>query len=96
MVNDPGTSLLSKFIVQKLDEVALRYEQCDEWEMVEITHRLPEWQRNDPGESSKEIPLAHILEAVGRSDDLGKIIARARQDDYASDFFCGSSETARP
>ena len=66
MVNDPGTSLLSKFIVQKLDEVALRYEQCDEWEMVEITHRLPEWQRNDPGESSKEIPLAHILEAVGK------------------------------
>ena len=67
MVKDPGVRLLSRYVARKLEEVATRYENLDEWGMVEITHKLPEWQINDPGDSSQEIPLAHILEAVGPS-----------------------------
>ena len=90
MIADPGAGLLSKFVTQKLEEVASRYDTFDEWAMVEETHRLPEWKRNNPGESSREIPLAHILEAIGRGGDLEKIVARAREDDRACNFFCGS------
>ena len=52
MVKDPGVRLLSRYVSRKLEEVATRYENLDEWGMVEITHKLPEWQRNDPGDSS--------------------------------------------
>ncbi len=90
MTADPGAGLLSRFVTRKLEEVASRYEAFDEWDMVEVTHHLPEWMRNNPGESSKEIPLADILEAIGRGDDLENIVANAREDDYACEFFCGS------
>ncbi len=86
MVKDPGVRLLSRYVARKLEEVATRYENLDEWGMVEITHKLPEWQINDPGDSSQEIPLAHILEAVGRLDDLERIVANAREDESARAF----------
>jgi uncharacterized phage-associated protein len=87
MIADPGVGLLSRFVSRKLEEVATRYENYDEWQMVEETHKLPEWKRNDPGESSQEIPLVHILEAVGRDADLDKILSGAREDELARDAF---------
>ncbi len=87
MIADPGIGLLSKFVLRKLEEIATRYEDFDEWAMVEVAHQLPEWKRNDPGQSTSEIPLVHILEAVGRAADLEKIVSRAKEDDRASDFF---------
>ncbi len=86
MIKDPGVKLLSRYISRKLEEVARRYENFDEWEMVEETHKLPEWRRNDPGTSSREIPLAHVLDAVGRLADLDRILANAREDENARDF----------
>jgi len=94
MISDPGVGLLSRFVSRKLEEVAARYENFDEWQMVEETHKLPEWQRNDPGESSKEIPLAHILEAIGRDADLERIISGAREDERARDLFRDPSRVA--
>ncbi len=90
LICDPGAGLLSKFVTGKLEEVAARYDALDEWAMVEETHKLPEWRKNDPGESSREIPLEDILEAVGRAADLDEIVAHAREDDRAHQFFCGS------
>ena len=66
---DPGIELLTKFEIEKINEVSERYCRCDEWDMVRITHELPEWKRNDPGESSKPIPDEDILEAIERLDD---------------------------
>jgi len=87
MATDPGSGLLSRFVVRKLTEVADRYQDYDEWDMVEETHKLPEWTRNNPGESSREIPLLHILEALGLDREIDKIVANAREDDRARDFF---------
>jgi uncharacterized phage-associated protein len=87
LVKDPGVRLLSRYVSRKLSEVAARYEDYDEWQMVEVTHKLPEWQKNDPGTSSKQIPLADILEAIGRSADIERIIANAREDEQARAFF---------
>jgi uncharacterized phage-associated protein len=87
MTNDPGGSRLSKFLVGKLEEVAARHEDDDEWAMVDITHRLPEWQKNEPGKSSKPIPLEDILAGIGRLDDMGAILEGTRADQRSSDFF---------
>ncbi len=95
MITDPGAGLLSRFVTRKLEEVATRYDALDEWAMVEETHKLPEWQKNDPGGSSREIPLADILEAVGRSADLDEIVAHAREDEQAGEFFCAIPEQRR-
>ncbi|HEX7449439.1 MAG TPA: Panacea domain-containing protein [Pirellulales bacterium] len=87
MTADPGLGRLSRFIAAKLGDVARRHRSDDEWQMVEITHRLPEWVKNDPGDSSKEIPLNDILAAVGREADLDKIISDARFDAMSIKFF---------
>lgn len=75
MHSDPGIGALTPFIAKKLEAVAQRHEEDDEWSMVEFTHELPEWKKNDPGTSSKAIPLADILEALGIADEAASIIS---------------------
>ncbi|MCA9260133.1 MAG: SocA family protein, partial [Planctomycetales bacterium] len=75
MHSDPGMTSLSRFMTRKLNEVADRYLDDDEWDMVEHTHQFPEWIKNDPGESSQSIPLQDILSAVGKSDDIDRIVS---------------------
>lgn len=65
MVGDPDVGYLSRFEIQKLQDVAKQYAEFDEWDLVKETHKLPEWQKNDPGTSCNPIPLKDILEAVG-------------------------------
>ena len=76
---EPGNAALSRRDIGKLEEVACRYAALDEWDLVDLTHALPEWQRNDPGKSSKPIPLADILQAVNRTEDAAQIQEDARQ-----------------
>jgi uncharacterized phage-associated protein len=80
LVEDPGLDRLTRREMAILDAVIEEYRAYDEWEMVELTHTLPEWLKNDPGESSKEIPLGDILEATGRQEDLEDIEEDARLD----------------
>jgi uncharacterized phage-associated protein len=78
LLKDPGNGALSKYEVSKLRELTERYADKNEWDMVEIVHALDEWKKNDPGKSSKPIPLEDILEAVGRSEDREAILQDAR------------------
>jgi uncharacterized phage-associated protein len=89
LAKDPGNDELSLYEIQKLQDVWDRYRTKDEWEMVQMTHEFPEWKKNDPGKSSKPIPLADILEAVGRKGDLEKIEETARQSAAFGAFFGG-------
>ena len=89
MVKDPGNGKLSKYEIGKLRELAKKYEDQNEWDMVEIVHTFDEWKRNDPGESSKLIPLEHILEAIGRLGDLGAIVQEARDHEAFDRLFAG-------
>jgi uncharacterized phage-associated protein len=65
---------LSKYEIEKLESITRQYDDRDEWEMVEETHKFPEWKKNDPGDSSRPIPLEDILDAVGRAHDIEAII----------------------
>lgn len=86
--DDPGVPDLSRFELGILQRVAADYADKDEWDMVEITHGFPEWEKNDPGDSSRPIPLEDILEAVGRSADL-KAIEQDARDEAAFDRVFG-------
>jgi uncharacterized phage-associated protein len=79
-VADPGTDKLCKYEVEKLREVSTRYAECSRWQLRDETHKLPEWQKNDPGKSVRPIPLEDILEAVDRADALSTIEQDARED----------------
>lgn len=87
MERDPGAGALSKYVVSKLDEVANRHEDDDEWALVELTHRLPEWIANNPGQSSKPIHLEQILEAMGCAEDCERIVEDARAREATREFF---------
>lgn len=83
----PGIGELSRFEIKKLQEITRRYEDLDDWEIVELTHQFPEWVRNNPGQSSKPIPLAHILEAVGCGDRVEAIQRDIEEQDAISREF---------
>lgn len=80
LVDDPGQAALSKFEIETLERVAEENRGRDEWEMVDLTHGFPEWIKNNPGDSSKWIPLEDVLEALGRSGDLDEIKKEAEAD----------------
>lgn len=83
----PGVEKLSRMEIETLQEVASEYRLLDEWEMVKVVHELDEWKRNDPGTSSKPIPLQHILEAIGLGDRADGVIQEASQQAAFDDFF---------
>ncbi len=76
---EPGVDELNRYELETLEKISRRYEDKDEWDMVEITHKFQEWIKNNPGSSSRPIQLEDILEAVGRSKDLGEILQDEEQ-----------------
>ena len=73
----PEFDELSEFEVAAIHDVASEHADDDEWALIEFTHEaLPEWKKNDPGESSKPIPVEDILEAIGYSkEEIADVIA---------------------
>ncbi len=87
LIRDPGNGQLCRYEIAKLLEVWSRYADDDEWALVNETHKLQEWIKNDPGTSSKPIPLSDLLEAVNRADWLETIIKDADESADARSLF---------
>jgi len=77
--HDPGTSELNRFEIELLEEISDRYRDWDQWEIVELTHSFHEWKKNDPGTSSKQIPLMDILEGLGKEASYTEIVRQAEE-----------------
>lgn len=73
LIDNPGFGKLSKYEIELLQTICEENRELDEWAMVEKTHGFQEWQKNDPGESSKPIPLSDVLVALGKQDELPRI-----------------------
>jgi uncharacterized phage-associated protein len=73
LLKDPDVRQLSRYEIAKLQEVAQRYAEDDEWALSRHTHGFAEWQKHDPGKSCRPIPLDDLLEAVGRGEVAAKI-----------------------
>jgi uncharacterized phage-associated protein len=84
---NPGVGKLSKAEIETLRKVVNIHREHDEWEMVNFTHELDEWKKNDPGTSSRPIPLRDILEAVGRAQEADAIIEEAEKERAFDAFF---------
>ena len=70
LVEDPGLANLSRFDIETIERVAEEFRAFNEWELVELTHKFPEWRKNSPDESQmKWISFTDILEALGRAPD---------------------------
>lgn len=79
LIQDPGNGKLCRYEIDLLKKICEEYREKSEWDIVEESHKLPEWQKNNPGESSKAIPLSDLLEAVGRLDWLEDIIQMSQE-----------------
>jgi uncharacterized phage-associated protein len=78
LIADPEVGKLSKYEIEKLQEVASRFENYDDWAVADYTHQFTEWQRNQPqGNAVKEIPLDDLLEAVGLKDEKEDLLREA-------------------
>jgi len=92
LIKDPGLANLSRFEVETLERVAEEYRTCDEWDMVEQTHKhCAEWKKHAPRGSSlvNEIPLIDLLDAVGRSEDRQEIEDEAKVESAFARLFGG-------
>jgi len=85
LLNDPGTSHLTKAILFKLAEVTERYQDKDEWDMVEESHLLPEWRRVFPEGSKSAFPMRweDALIAQGKQT----LVSEVENDERASAIF---------
>lgn len=79
-VADPGDEMLCKYEIDKLTEVAQRHRDDDRWVMKKITHALPEYKKNNPGEHSKDIPVSDILAAAGKQERTNAVVRAANAD----------------
>ncbi len=64
--NDPGEDELSTAEVQLLDEIFRQHGTKSRWELVDLTHKLPEWKNPQGGAIS--IQYRDILKAGGKTE----------------------------
>jgi uncharacterized phage-associated protein len=77
----PETSALSEAEVALIDEIFAKHRGLSESELVELTHRLPEW--SDPGKTSVAIPFERILKLGRKSDcEIAAIAGEAAADEF--------------
>lgn len=63
---EAGNDELSEAEESLLDEIFRQYGHLSRWELVKLTHKLPEWK--DPQGSAIRISYRDILKAGGKSD----------------------------
>jgi uncharacterized phage-associated protein len=79
MVEDPDVRKLSRYEIEKLQEIAARHAQEDEWDLSRLTHTFDEWNKNKPNDGScPSISLEDILTAVGLARSAPEIVEDAR------------------
>ena len=72
----PEWNSLSPYDLSVLDETFDRFGRLSKWDLVRLTHDLPEWQ--DPAGSSTTIDARVILREAGKSDEeIADIAAQA-------------------
>jgi uncharacterized phage-associated protein len=82
--SEPTSDELSDAEVALLEEIFHRYGKLGRWELVELTHKLPEW--TDPQGSAISITYRDILRAGGKSESEIAAIEEELQELGAVDF----------
>jgi uncharacterized phage-associated protein len=84
---EPDVGRLSRYEIEKLQEIAKQHEDDDEWALSRFTHSFEEWRKNDPGTSCRAIPLSDVLAAVGRKQATAQIAQEAHDAGFFDRLF---------
>jgi uncharacterized phage-associated protein len=85
LFDNPGKSHLSKDILKKLQTIMVRYQDLDEWDMVEVTHHLEEWRKNFPAGSTSAHPIPWEDALIAQKKE--HLISEVEKDERASALF---------
>lgn len=88
---NPGNSHLSPFEVEILEGISRKYEALGDWELVDETHKLPEYKKHAVETSSEDIPFEDILDAIGLGDKIEEIRAENEAHALAERLFGGAT-----
>lgn len=91
LAKDPGNDELSEYEIDKLTSVSKANREVDTWELVERTHKFPEWKQWQLPGSSRTIPLESLLGALGFSSDEILEIAQDIERDRRMDHILGQN-----
>lgn len=86
LVEDPGNGSLSRYEIAKLNAICQQFDANDDFEVTEAAIALPE-SRRAVDASHSAISVMQVLEAVGRGDDIERILQDAAMDAKAAEFF---------
>ena len=84
---DPGDDRLSDFEVEILEKVFAENGKKSFSELVQDTHRFPEWAETFVQGTSTEIHLKTILEALGMEDRYEELSTRRVEDAHFAKIF---------
>jgi uncharacterized phage-associated protein len=74
LIAEPGNGKLSRYELSKLSAVAKRFEDANDWDLVEYTHEFEEWKKNVPQKGAcKKIPLDDVLAALKMLDQKASL-----------------------
>lgn len=74
-----GTDELSRYELHLLDAIDAEFGHMSFYQLSDLTHELPEWKENNPGNSSLPIRPERVLELAGQSEeDIGAADESAR------------------
>lgn len=75
---------LSRYEIEKLGEVAARFESDDDYAVADYTHEYPEWIKNRPSKGRQNpIPFDDRVEAVGIQAEARQHIVDSYKEDEA-------------
>lgn len=95
MMRDPGEDLLSPYEMHIVDELHREHLSRNFGAMIEYTHRLPEWRKNNPGRSMRPIYTKDVFEAAGKSrEEIDKLLEFARECQEIKNFSDAMLQTA--
>ena len=81
---DPGVGRLSRYEIEKLNELCERYASVSDWDLAHnVTHAFEEWKTNYCEGTSRTIPLEAIMDAVGVANraEIARDIEREQEAD---------------
>ncbi len=90
LINDPGNGKLCRYEIELLRRIWEENRGLGVWDVAKKSETFQEFIKNNPGTSSKQIPLTDLLDALGRQDWFEAILEDAQDDtEFARRFAVG-------
>ncbi len=89
LTHDAGFEMLSPFEMNTLRRVSVEHANHDQWALEAITHGFEEWQKHNPGNSSRFVETEDVMDALKMGDDRKREVEEQIKVDQQSDYLFG-------